>query len=185
MRTIGYLRVSTEDQDHGVDAQRAAIERHVQPDEWREERASGKNLTDRPVLQSVLDEVCATQGLLVVAKLDRIGRSVVDVLQIFARLHECGASVRVIDMGIDTTTPSGKMMLTVLAAFAEFEREMISQRTREGLEAARASGVRLGRPPTVDHERIAQMLTEDRYTDAEIARRVGCSVRTVQRVKRA
>ena len=146
MTVYAYLRVSTDDQDHGVDAQRAAISKVVQVDEWFEERASGKSLDGRPVLVNLLDRVCDEKATLVVGKLDRLGRSVVDVLNVFERLQECGASIKVLDMGIDTSTPAGEMMLTVLAAFAQFERRMISQRTKDGLAAAKAKGVKLGRP---------------------------------------
>lgn len=185
MKTYGYVRVSTDKQEHGPDAQRAAILRHVpEVDEWFEEHESGKDAYNRPVLQEVLERVCDDQALLAVAKLDRLGRSVVDVLQIFERVHACGASINVVDFGIDTTTPAGKMMLTILAAFAEFEREMISQRTKEGLAAARDKGVQLGRPTVVNRLGIL----DDLYAGLEpasIAKRWGCSVRTVQRVKKS
>lgn len=181
MITYAYLRVSTEEQDHGNDAQRATISRTTHVDEWFEERASGKDLAGRPVFRDLLDRVCEDQALLVVAKLDRLGRSVIDVLSTFERLHQCGASIKVIDMGIDTTTPAGKMMLTVLAAFGEFERDMISQRTKEGLAAAAAKGIRLGRPDKYDRKAIANWLflgTSVKNT----AKHFGCSVRTVQRI---
>ena len=182
MKRYGYVRVSTDKQEHGPAAQKAAIVRAVgDVDEWFEEHESGKNVTGRPVLQDVLNRVCDEQALLVVAKLDRIGRSTVDVLQIFERVHECGAAINVVDFGIDTTTPAGKMMLTMLAAFAEFEREMISQRTKDGLAAARAKGVLLGRPSEYDHAvkvGLARGLTVKQIADLN-----GCSVRTVQRIK--
>lgn len=181
MITYAYLRVSTEEQDHGNDAQRATISRTNHVDEWFEERASGKDITGRPVLQAVLDRACEDQALLVVAKLDRLGRSTIDILSTFERLHQCGASIKVIDMGIDTTTPAGKMMLTMLAAFAEFERAMISQRTKEGLAAAAAKGVQLGRPPKYSVSDV-KMLYEAGSTAKQIAKRLGCSLRTVQRI---
>ena len=182
MKVYAYLRVSTEEQDHGVEAQRASILSQVTPDDWFEERASGKDLDGRPILRDLLDLVCDEEAMLVVAKLDRVGRSVVDVLQIFERVHQCGASIKVIDMGIDTSTPAGKMMLTMLAAFAEFERAMISQRTKEGLAAARASGVRLGRPVGVPTDAIRANLAEGVSVRAT-ADYFNCSVRTVQRIK--
>lgn len=148
MSTHAYLRVSTDLQEHGKDAQRATIlSKGIPIDVWHEEDASGKDIEGRPVFQDTLDAVCREQGVLVVAKLDRMGRSVVDVLNVFERLHQCGASIKVLDMGIDTTTPMGKLMLTIFAGFAEFERSIISQRTKDGLAAAREKGVQLGRPP--------------------------------------
>lgn len=182
MVTYAYLRVSTEDQDHGVVAQRTAIDRQVNVDEWFEEKASGKNMTDRPVFQALLERVCEEGATLVVAKLDRLGRSVVDVLNVFETVKNCDASIKVIDMGIDTSTPAGKLMLTVLAGFAEFERAMISQRTKEGLAAARASGVELGRPATYDSDRIRTLLKMPGMSTADVADVVGCSIRTVQRI---
>lgn len=145
-KNYGYLRVSTEDQNLGVDAQKTAIERQVVIDEWFEEHASGKDMTGRPVFTDLLDRACQEQACLVVSKLDRLGRSVVDVLGVFKRVKDCGASIKVLDMGIDTNTPAGKLMLTILAGFAEFEREMISQRTKDALAAAKAKGTVLGRP---------------------------------------
>jgi DNA invertase Pin-like site-specific DNA recombinase len=187
MKVYAYLRVSTEEQDHGVEAQRASILSQVTPDDWFEERASGKDLDGRPILRDLLDLVCDEEAMLVVAKLDRVGRSVVDVLQIFERVHQCGASIKVIDMGIDTSTPAGKMMLTMLAAFAEFERAMISQRTKEGLAAARASGVQLGRPVGYGHAVAEDLLSDPRINLSvqQIAEEAGISVRTVQRIKAA
>lgn len=181
MKTYAYLRVSTDQQDHGVDAQRATIIKSVVVDEWFEERASGKNTTGRPVFTELLDRVCAEQATLVVSKLDRLGRSVIDVLSVFERFKQCGAAIKVIDMGIDTSTPAGKMMLTVLAAFAEFERDMIRQRTKEGLAAAKAKGVVLGRPARVDRAAVFEML-DSGHKYPEIAAALGCSTRTVARV---
>lgn len=182
MKIYGYLRVSTEEQDHGVDAQRASISKQVEVDEWIEERASGKDITGRPVFTDLLERVCEEEAMLVVAKLDRLGRSVVDVLQTFERVHACGASIKVIDMGIDTSTPAGKMMLTMLAAFAEFERAMIGQRTREGLAAAKAKGVVLGRPNKYNRKAIIQNIYEG-VPDKVTAEYFGCSIRTVQRIR--
>lgn len=187
MNTYAYLRVSTEDQDYGVDAQRSAIERAgVRPTEFYTEKASGKNVEGRPVFQHVLEMVCEEQGTLVVAKLDRLGRSVVDVLGVFETVKECGASIKVIDMGIDTSTPAGQLMLTILAGFAQFEREMISQRTKEGLAAAKARGVQLGRPSDgYKHAIVEDLLTDRRMNLSvkQIAKEAGVSVRTVQRIK--
>lgn len=181
MTRYAYLRVSTEEQDHGVDAQRFAIERDGDVDEWFEERASGKDILGRPVFQDVLDRVCDEKATLVVSKLDRLGRSVIDVLSVFERVKEAGASIKVLDMGIDTTTPAGQLMLTILAGFAEFERQMIGLRTREGLAAARANGVVLGRPAQFDHLMIESHLANG-MAPRDVADALGCSLRTVQRI---
>lgn len=183
MNTYAYLRVSTDIQEHGQDAQRAAISKAVDVDEWFYEEASGKDTKGRPVFTALLDRVCQEQACLVVSKLDRLGRSVTDVLQMFERVHSCGASIKVLDMGIDTTTPVGKLMLTILAGFAEFEREMIRQRTREGLAAAKEKGVTLGRPKTWNDQVIMAHVSMG-WTDEEVAEHVGCSARTVARTKK-
>lgn len=182
MTNYGYLRVSTFDQDHGVDAQKAAIEKVVDIDEWIEERASGKDIDGRPEFQELLERVCNEGATLVVSKLDRLGRSVIDVLNTFEQVQQCGAKIKVLDMGIDTTTPVGELMLTILAGFAQFERRMIGERTKAGLAAARAKGVKLGRPTTVDTEGILNWLflgTSVKNT----AEHFGVSERTVYRIK--
>jgi putative DNA-invertase from lambdoid prophage Rac len=180
--TYAYVRVSTEEQHHGTDAQRTTISAVTTVDEWFEERASGKDMVGRPVFQELLDRVCDEEATLVVAKLDRLGRSVIDVLQVFERIKNCGASIKVLDMGIDTSTPIGQLMLTILAGFAEFERQMISQRTKDGLAAAREKGVQLGRPVQVNREAIANWLFLGTSIEST-AQHFGCSVRTVQRIK--
>lgn len=180
--TYGYLRVSTFEQDHGVDAQKSAIGKTVDVDEWFEERASGKDIGGRPVFQELLDRACAEGATIVVSKLDRLGRSVVDVLNVFEQVHKCGGGIKVLDMGIDTTTPAGKLMLTILAGFAEFERQMISLRTKEGLAAARDKGVQLGRPRTVDRAGIFNWLFLGSSV-ADTAKHFGVSERTVYRIK--
>lgn len=182
MDNYGYIRVSTDMQEHGPAAQKAAILKQVHIDEWFEEHASGKNVTDRPVLTDLLDKVCQEKACLVVSKLDRLGRSVIDVLNILERIKECGAQVKLLDLGMDTTTPAGEMMLTVMAAFAQFERRMISQRTKDALAAAQAKGVVLGRPRTVDRLNVTELLASG-ATPPEIAAHLGCSTRTVQRIQ--
>lgn len=184
MKNYGYLRVSTDLQDHGVDAQKATIIKQVHIDEWKVEHASGKNVTDRPVLTELLDQVCQEKACLVVSKLDRLGRSVIDVLNILERIKECGAQVKLLDLGMDTSTPAGEMMLTVLAAFAQFERRMISQRTKDALAAAREKGVRLGRPTKASYPEMAnRMWAGDNV--AQIAADYGVSERTVYRAMEA
>jgi putative DNA-invertase from lambdoid prophage Rac len=182
MKTYAYLRVSTSDQDHGVDAQRAAILKGVgEVDEWFEERASGKDTKGRPVFTELIDRICAERATLVVSKLDRLGRSTLDVLGVFERVADCGANIRVLDMGLDTSTPMGKFMLTVLLGFAELEREMIRQRTKDGLAAARDKGVKLGRPQSINRAEVFGLLDAG-YTYSQVAQHLDCSVRTVARI---
>lgn len=184
MKNYGYLRVSTEEQQHGPAAQRTTIERQVHIDEWFEEHASGKNLTDRPVFRDLLDRACQEQACLVVSKLDRLGRSVIDVLNVFEQVQRCGAQIKVLDMGIDTSTPTGKLMLTILAGFAEFERQMISQRTKDALAAAKSKGVQLGAPPKLSQQDMDSIRTAKIMgkSPVELAAQYGVSTRTIYRI---
>jgi len=130
----GYVRVSTESQD--PNGQRAALEAVC--DEIHTEFASGARW-DRPALQNLLRSLKAGD-VLVVWKLDRLTRSLSDLLQILKRLDEVGAGFRSLTEAIDTTTAVGKMLTQVLGSFAEFEREMIRERTKLGLARARVEG---------------------------------------------
>jgi hypothetical protein len=133
---IGYARVSrTEGQDltPQVDALQAAGCRRI-----HEERASGGRW-DRPELTRLLDRLAAG-NVLVVCKLDRLSRSLKDLLLILERIGAAGAGFRSLTESIDTTVPAGRMMMQMLGAFAEYEREMVKERTQAGLKAARAQG---------------------------------------------
>lgn len=166
MHVIGYRRVSTEEQatnGHGLDAQTTAIEEwlarkgHDYTVEWRaDEGLSGKQIN--PDLREALELLRTKQAdALVVSKMDRLARSVGAAADIIAASQKQGWSLIVLDLGMDLSTPSGKAMAQMLAVFAELEREMIASRTREGLAAARAKGVVLGRPsaiPTAVRRRI-------------------------------
>jgi DNA invertase Pin-like site-specific DNA recombinase len=181
MNRYAYTRVSTDEQDNGLDAQRTAIEADGEVDEWFVEKASGKNTKDRPVFREAVRRTCEDEALLVVSKLDRMGRSTIDVLNTFVEIQQCGGSIKVLDLGIDTTTPIGEFVMTVMAAFAQLERQMISQRTKDGLKAARASGTKLGRPRTWDEVVILAHVNMG-WTVAEVAGHTGASERTVRRV---
>lgn len=155
---IGYIRVSTEDQADsgaGLEAQRAAIREQCVRRGWDlgamyGDTASARSLARRPGLAKALaslDEGGA--GALVVAKLDRLSRSLLDFSALMERSRKKGWALVALDLGVDTTTPSGEMMANVLAVFAEFERRIIGQRTREALAVRRSQGARLGRPPVL------------------------------------
>jgi DNA invertase Pin-like site-specific DNA recombinase len=131
---IGYVRVSTEAQD--PNGQLAALKAVC--DEIHTEYASGGRW-DRPCLQNVLRHI-KSGDVLVVWKLDRLSRSLSDLLNILKRLDEVGAGFRSLTEAIDTTTAAGRMMLQMLGAFAEFERQMIRERTKLGLARARLEG---------------------------------------------
>jgi DNA invertase Pin-like site-specific DNA recombinase len=158
MRVLGYVRVSTEEQADsraGIEAQRAAILAEAGRRGWKllevveDAGYSGRDLR-RPGVQEALS-VLAEGGAdaLVVAKLDRLSRSMLDFASLMNAAHEQGWALVALDLGVDTSTPSGEMMANVLATFAQFERRLISQRTKEALAVKRAAGVRLGRPSTL------------------------------------
>ena len=155
LRVVGYIRVSTDDQADsgaGLEAQRAAIRQQCASRSWdllalHEDTASARSLAKRPGLTRALAELDAgTAEALVVAKLDRLSRSLLDFSSLMERIRKKGWASAALDLGVDTTTPSGEMMANVLAVFAQFERRLIGQRTREALIVKRSQGVQLGRP---------------------------------------
>jgi DNA invertase Pin-like site-specific DNA recombinase len=166
MQVIGYVRVSTEEQSNsgaGLAAQRAAIEAECQRRGWQlvkiieDAGYSAKNLR-RPGVQLALETLKRGEASgLVVAKLDRLSRSMVDFSKIMATSQRQSWALVALDVNVDTSSPSGEAMAHMLATFAQFERRLIGQRTREALAAKRAAGVRLGRPlslPATVRERI-------------------------------
>ena len=153
---VGYIRVSTAEQADsgaGLDAQRSAIELEAERRGWQllqvfeDAGASGKSLGGRPGLQEALEAVERGDArALVVAKLDRLSRSLLDFAALMERARKREWSLVALDLGVDTSTPSGEMMASVLASFAQYERRLIGQRTRDALAIRRAQGVRLGNP---------------------------------------
>ena len=132
---IGYARVSTNDQD--TTAQASALKAAGCERIFREKATGGR--WDRPELQRLLDHL-RKGDVLVVWKLDRLSRSLRDVLTIMERIQEANAGFRSLTEAIDTTTPAGRMMMQMVGSFAEFERAMLRERTRAGLESARGEG---------------------------------------------
>jgi DNA invertase Pin-like site-specific DNA recombinase len=178
---LGYARVSKgDDQSNAlqVRALRAAGCRKI-----FEEAASGSRW-DRPELHRLLDQL-RKGDVVVVWKLDRLSRSLKDVLHVMERIAAAGAGLRSLTESVDTTTPAGRMMMQMVGAFAEFERAMIRERTSAGLAAARAEGRIGGRRPKLDAVRrreIAESVISGRKTGAEMARLFGISQPTVSRI---
>lgn len=179
---IAYIRVSTDEQADsgaGLEAQRRSIAFELDRRGWKlvrsyEDAQSGRSMA-RPGLQAALDfvESGAAQGL-VVAKLDRLSRSLIDFAHLMERSRRRGWALVALDLGVDTASPSGEMLANVLAVFAQFERRLISQRTREALAVRRAEGVRIGRPvslPPATSSRILRMRRQG-LSLSEIARRL-------------
>lgn len=152
-RVIGYARVSTEDQGEnggGLAGERHAIEREADRHGWvvidvADEVQSGKSLLCRPVLERVISRIeRGDADALVVSKLDRLSRSVMDFGALVERAQRKGWAIVVIDPAIDMTTANGRFFANVLVSMAQWEREMIGQRTREGLAAKKATGTLKG-----------------------------------------
>lgn len=163
MHAIGYCRVSTEEQGDsglGLAAQKSTIYGEVQRRGWEfvtmySDVASGKSMRGRADFGRALDVLRDGEAdVLVVAKLDRLSRSVSDFAAILAQSHAEGWALDICDLGVDTTTPSGKMVAQIMMVLAEWEREMIGDRTKRALQQARAKGTRLGRPRGVDAQTL-------------------------------
>jgi DNA invertase Pin-like site-specific DNA recombinase len=189
---VAYTRVSTTEQansDAGLGAQRSAIRaaaksRGWEIAAWLEDGGISGSTLDRPGLTEALAMLERGEaGTLVVAKLDRLSRSLVDFASLMERGSRNGWALVALDLGVDTTSPAGEMLANVLASFAQYERRLIGQRTRDALAVKKAEGVKLGRPRTLDPttvdrilelrgaglslERIADLLTADGVPTAQ------------------
>jgi DNA invertase Pin-like site-specific DNA recombinase len=155
---VGYARVSTDGQT--LDTQLAAL-REAGADRIFSEKKSGAN-TDRAALARCLASLEAGDTLLV-TKLDRLARSTRDLLNTLAAINEKGASLKSLgDEWADTTTPHGRLMLTVLGGLAEFERHLILSRTDEGRKRARSNGIKFGRRPKLTKHQREEALARKR-----------------------
>ncbi len=169
-RVVGYIRVSTSEQADsgaGLAAQRSAIEAAAQSKGWElvtilEDRGiSAKSTKNRSSLAAAVAMIEAGGAeALVVSKLDRLSRSLVDFANLMQQAQSNGWAIVVLDSDFDMTTASGRLMANMLASFAEFERELISQRTKDGLAAKRAAGVQIGRPRTMPAKVVARIERE-------------------------
>lgn len=157
---IGYIRVSTDQQAEsgaGMAAQRSAIRRQCEQHGWElaaiyeDNGASAKSLKGRPGLSDALTVLAnGDASVLVVAKLDRLARSVHDFAGLVRIAEREGWGIVALDLGVDMTTPTGGLLANVTASVAEWERRIISLRTSEALAQKKAAGVKLGRPRSLD-----------------------------------
>jgi DNA invertase Pin-like site-specific DNA recombinase len=181
MAVIGYARVSTDGQT--LDSQIAALKAAGAVRIYRETASGAK--AERKELARALKNIAAGDTLLV-TRLDRLARSTRDLLNIVDAIAKAGTGFRSLaDTWADTTTPHGRLMLTVLGGLAEFERELIRARTGDGRRRARARGVHMGRPPklTKHQQREAlAALVEGSATQADLARRFNVSQATISRL---
>ena len=178
---IGYARVSTDGQT--LDAQHTAL-KAAGAQQVYSEKISGA-VTDRKALARAIDAL-GPGDTLIVTRLDRLARSTRDLLNVLDTIAKVSAGFRSIaDTWADTTTPHGRLMLTVLGGLAEFERELIRARTGEGRKRARARGVHMGRPPKLTKHQRREALTalsDGSATQADLARRFNVSQATISRL---
>lgn len=189
MRLLGYTRVSTVNQDAQLQLD-ALVDSGVQKrDVFADVTSGSRTAIERPGMKRLLD-YAESGDTVVVWRIDRLGRSLIDVLNTVNLLRDKGVKIQSLSDGIDPETTSGRLMLGMLATLAEYERELITERVNAGIAAARQNGTRFGRPP-VDPAVIAEKL--DIALDArakgrtaeEAAQLVGWSRATLYRHQQA
>ena len=180
MANIGYARVSSTDQDFDCQVERlkaAGCEKVFA------EKASGKSTNGRHALDKAV-KALRPGDTLVTVRLDRLARSIRDLLSLLDNIKAAGAHIKALDdPWLDTTTPHGELILTVMGGLAEFERKLIRQRCDEGIKRAKARGTQFGRKPVLDAGQCRKIA--ERYaageTMAELARDYGCGEATIWR----
>jgi DNA invertase Pin-like site-specific DNA recombinase len=178
-KRIGYIRVSTHEQrpDRQIDGLKALC------DELHIEQGVSAVAKKRPVFERVLLDLAEGDSL-VVWNLDRAFRSSLDAIQTVEKLQARGVQLNIMSLNVDTATPEGRFVYTIMAGLAEMERATLARRTREGLASARLRGIRLGRPRILSAQDIlvARGLLEDSsVTVASVATRFQCHPRTLAR----
>jgi len=178
---IGYARTSTAEQEAGLEAQHrdltaAGVEKLFS------EQVSSVDAAKRVQLEAALDYL-REGDCLVVTRLDRLARSVTHLLTLVERIEDKGAGLRILNMGVDTSTPTGKLMLTMLGGVAEFERAIMLERQREGIAKAKAEGKYKGRKPTAQAQgdKVREMKAAGRSI-SEIGEETGISRASIYRL---
>lgn len=176
MAIVGYARVSTSGQS--LEAQIAALS---DCDKLFQEKISGAS-SKRPQLDALLDYVREGDSVKV-TKLDRLARNTRHLLEITELLDKKGVSLNIMNLGIDTSTPTGKLMLTMVGAIATFEREIMLERQAEGIALAKLKGKYTGRKPTARNksDEVNRLLQEGK-SKPETARQLGISVSSIYRI---
>lgn len=179
---VGYARTSTVDQKAGLEAQERDLRNAGCTKIFSEKISSVAK--QRPQLDAVLDYV-REGDTLVVTKLDRLARSVADLVAIMGKLNGKGVALRILAMNLDTATPTGKLMVNLLGSIAEFERELMLERQREGIAKAKAEGKYKGRAPTARQKTadVLRLKAEGKTVDT-IVRELGISRSSVFRILR-
>lgn len=177
---VGYARTSTADQVAGMERQIEELKRSGCEKIYSEHVSS---VADREQLKAALDFV-REGDTFVVTKLDRLARTIADVLLIAEHLNKKTVSLRIVNLGIDTNTPTGKLMLTMLGGVAQFEREIMLERQREGILKAKREGKYKGRKP-ISNEIRAKVLEVGRdknITKKTLAKQLGISIKSIYNI---
>lgn len=163
----GYIRVSTGEQADsglGLEAQTSAINDEIrrrgwEPGELFSDAGYSARTLNRPALQEVLERLDSSESpmTLVVARLDRLSRSLMDFCELMQRAKHNGWLIVTLDANVDMSTPSGELMANVMASFAQFERQLIGQRTSEALQEKKRQGMKLGRPIVVQDDAVEKI----------------------------
>jgi DNA invertase Pin-like site-specific DNA recombinase len=179
---VGYARTSTTEQVAGLEAQERDLKAAGVERIYTEQTSS---IGDRPQLLTAL-EYLRDGDTLIVTKLDRLARSVADLCKIVAAIEAKGASLRILAMNLDTATPTGRLMLNVIGSVAQFEREIMLERQREGIAKAKAEGRYKGRKPTARAKAAdIRRLAAEGVTREAIAKQLGIGVASVYRMLKA
>jgi DNA invertase Pin-like site-specific DNA recombinase len=181
MQLVGYARTSTLDQTAGIEAQERELFA-LGCDKIFREQVSSVDMPERTQLTEAIAYL-REGDVLVVTKLDRLARSVRHLLDVLKEVTDKGANLRIIGLGIDTATPTGRLMLNLLGSIAEFERDIMLERQREGIAKAKAAGKYKGRKPTAQAKAAEVMKLHKAGVGAsEIARQVGIGRASVYRI---
>ena len=182
---IGYARTSTTDQKAGLGAQQRDLDQ-IGCEKTFIEEVSSVDIAARGQLEAAI-EFARSGDTLVVTKLDRLARSVMHLLQIVERLEAKGIALRILDLAIDTATPMGKLMLTTIGGIAQFEREIMLERQREGIAKAKAEGKYKGRQPTAlaKADEVKRLVRDEGVSAIEAAKRLGIGRSSVYRILEA
>ena len=178
---IGYARVSTEEQK--MDLQMKALERAGCVQIYEDHGVSGRNF-ERQGLEAALSAL-KSGDMLVVWRLDRLGRSLIKLIELMEELGKKGIEFHSLCESIDTSSSGGRLVFHMMAALAEFERSLISERTRAGMQAAREKGRHLGRPPSLTTSQVDEAIiavTEKGEYLTDVARRFDVSRRSLKRL---
>jgi DNA invertase Pin-like site-specific DNA recombinase len=179
---IGYARTSTTDQKAGFEAQIKQLDALDCERIYREQASS---VAERPQLDRLLDSLRGDDHV-IVTKLDRLARSVIDLGNILKTIDEAGASIQIVDLGVDTSTPTGKLMLNVMGSIAQFEREMMLERQKVGIEKAKLEGKYKGRPGVTFSLQQVEKLKNQGLNMGQVAAELGVTRQAIyKRLKEA